>query len=76
MSDGYPLFGPKARFITRSCHPNINSFGFIYHPIFDRNWIVDTANKGLIDMIYSLLLILEFNDPMFRWDQVQLEEIA
>jgi len=38
--EGYPTFAPKARFITKVMHPNVNAHGRICHSIFDRNWFV------------------------------------
>ncbi|KAF3931222.1 hypothetical protein ABW19_dt0209355 [Dactylella cylindrospora] len=38
MDDQYPLFGPKARFITPILHPNINKHGRVCHSIFDRKY--------------------------------------
>lgn len=36
LPENYPAFAPKARFVTRTVHPNINPHGRICHSIFDR----------------------------------------
>ena len=36
LPENYPAFPPKARFVTRTVHPNINPHGRICHSIFDR----------------------------------------
>lgn len=83
MGDDYPLYAPKARFITPVYHPNINRHGRICHSILDRNWTTDTSTKDLIDTIYSLLLVPEFSDPIntvvtlnYHWDEVKFKEEA
>ncbi|KAF2824079.1 hypothetical protein CC86DRAFT_421855 [Ophiobolus disseminans] len=83
MGDDYPMFAPTARFITPIYHPNINRHGRICHSVLDRNWTVDTSNKDLVDIIYSLLLVPEFSDPIktvvtlnYHWDEVQFKEEA
>jgi len=36
MPTAFPAFPPKARFITKILHPNVNPHGRICHSIFDR----------------------------------------
>jgi ubiquitin-protein ligase len=81
MGTDYPLFPPRARFVTLIYHPNINHHGRICHSILERNWTVDTTNKDVIDNIYSLLLIPEFSDPInmvvtlnYHWSEAQFKE--
>jgi ubiquitin-protein ligase len=81
MEADYPMFPPKARFITPIHHPNINRHGRICHSILDRNWTADTTTKDVIDTIYSLLLVPEFSDPIntvvtlnYHWDEAQFKE--
>lgn len=83
MGDDYPLYEPKARFITPIYHPNINRHGRICHSIFDRDWTTDTSTKDIVDTVYSLLLIPESSDPIntvvtlnYHWDQVNFKEEA
>jgi ubiquitin-protein ligase len=83
VSNTYPMLPPGARFITPIYHPNINRHGCICHSILDRNWVVDTSTKDLVDTIYSLLLVPEFSDPIntvvtlkYHWNEVQFMEEA
>jgi ubiquitin-protein ligase len=65
MEEGrYPLFAPKARFVTRIHHPNVNRHGRICHSIFDRNWTMDTTNSMILSTIYGLLLAPDYSDPV------------
>jgi ubiquitin-protein ligase len=79
--EGYPTFAPKARFITRMKHPNINTHGRVCHSIFDRDWTSDTSMTTLLDSIYGLLLQPEYSDPVntmstlgFHHDQVEFAD--
>ena len=60
----YPLFAPRARFITRIHHPNVNRHGRICHSILDRNWTADTTNSMILSTIYGLLLAPDYSDPV------------
>ena len=62
--DNYPTFAPKARFITRIRHPNVNPNGRICHSIFDRDWTTDTTLKSVLDTVYGLLLQAEAGDAV------------
>jgi len=81
MDDNYPLFPPKARFVTPIFHPNISRHGKVCHSILDRNWTADTSNIQVLNTVYSLLLVPEFSDPIntvvtldLYWDEVQFGE--
>lgn len=76
--EGYPTFAPKARFITKIKHPNINAHGRICHSIFDRDYTSDLSMTTLLDSVYGLLLQPEHSDPVnttstlsFHHDQVE-----
>lgn len=76
--EGYPTFAPKARFVTKIKHPNINAHGRICHSIGNRNWTSDISMTTLLDSIYGLLLQPEHSDPVstiatlgFHHDQVE-----
>lgn len=62
--DEYPRVAPKARFVTRIKHPNVNAHGRICHSIFDRDWTSDTSMGIVIDTIYGLLYQPEYSDPV------------
>ena len=62
--EGYPTFAPKARFVTKIMHPNINAHGRICHSILTRDWTSDTSMTTLLDSIYGLLLQPEHSDPV------------
>ncbi|KAL1881945.1 hypothetical protein Daus18300_000999 [Diaporthe australafricana] len=62
--DGYPTFAPKARFVTKIRHPNVNAHGRICHSIFDRDWTSDTSMGAILDTIYGLLFQPESSDPV------------
>ena len=79
--DSYPTFAPKARFITKVKHPNVNSHGRICMAIFDRDWTSDTTMATLMDTIYGLLYQPETQDPVstsatlaYHHDQVEYAE--
>ena len=79
--EGYPTFAPKARFITKIKHPNVNMHGRICHSIFDRDWTSDISMSTLLDTIYGLLYQPEYSDPVnttttlgFHHDQVEFAE--
>jgi len=55
MEETYPTFAPKARFITKIHHPNVNAHGRICHSIFDRDWTSDTSMPTLLNTVYGLL---------------------
>ncbi|KAK6523109.1 hypothetical protein TWF694_006007 [Orbilia ellipsospora] len=65
MDESYPLFAPKARFITPMLHPNINKHGKICHSIFDRNWTTNTTNVQVLQSIFTLLSVPETTDAMY-----------
>ena len=80
-AEGYPTFAPKARFITKMKHPNVNAHGRICHSIFDRDWTSDISMSTLLDSIYGLLLQPEHSDPVnttttlgFHHDQVEFAD--
>lgn len=60
----YPNFAPKARFITKIRHPNVNPNGRICHSIFDRDWTSDTSMTAVLDTIFGLLMQPEHSDPV------------
>lgn len=60
----YPRLPPKARFVTKIKHPNINAHGRICHSIFDRDWTSDTSMGVVLDTIYGLLYQPEHSDPV------------
>ncbi|KAI0014255.1 hypothetical protein F4779DRAFT_612549 [Xylariaceae sp. FL0662B] len=62
--DGYPIFAPKARFVTKIKHPNINAHGRICHSIFDRDWTSDIGMATLLQAVYGLLYQPEHSDPV------------
>lgn len=62
--EGYPRLAPKARFVTKIKHPNVNAHGRICHSIFDRDWTSDTSIRAVIDTIYGLLYQPESSDPV------------
>jgi ubiquitin-protein ligase len=79
--EGYPTFAPKARFITKIKHPNVNAHGRICHSILTRDWTSDIKMTTLIDSIYGLLLQPEHSDPVstiatlgFHHDQVEFAD--
>lgn len=79
--EGYPTFAPKARFVTRIKHPNVNTHGRVCHSIFDRDWTTDTTMSTLLDSIYGILLQPEYSDPVnttttlgFHHDQVEFAD--
>lgn len=53
--EGYPTSAPKARFVTRIKHPNVNAHGRICHSILDRDWTTDTAMADVLSSVYALL---------------------
>nr|OQO19999.1 hypothetical protein B0A51_12261 [Rachicladosporium sp. CCFEE 5018] len=75
FEERYPAFAPKARFITRIKHVNVNLHGRICHSILDRNWTSDTSMSRLLD---GLLFQAELSDPIktsttlgYHHDQVE-----
>lgn len=79
--EGYPTFAPKARFITKIKHPNVNAHGRICHSIFDRDWTSDVSMTTLLDTVYGLLYQPEYSDPVnttttlgFHHDQVEFAD--
>lgn len=60
----YPRLAPRARFVTKIKHPNVNAHGRICHSIFDRDWTSDTSMGIVIDTIYGLLYQPEYSDPV------------
>lgn len=62
--EGYPRLAPKARFVTKIQHPNVNVHGRICHSIFDRDWTSDTSMGTILDTIYGLLYQPESSDPV------------
>lgn len=79
--EGYPTFAPKARFITKMKHPNVNMHGRICHSIFDRDWTSDVKMTTLLDTVYGLLYQPEYTDPVnttttlgFHHDQVEFAD--
>lgn len=62
--EGYPRLAPKARFVTKIKHPNVNAHGRICHSIFDRDWTSDTSMGAVLDTIYGLLYQPESSDPV------------
>jgi ubiquitin-protein ligase/uncharacterized protein YegL len=62
--EGYPRLAPKARFVTKIKHPNVNVHGRICHSIFDRDWTSDTSMGAILDTIYGLLYQPESSDPV------------
>ncbi|POS69278.1 ubiquitin-conjugating enzyme [Diaporthe helianthi] len=62
--EGYPRLAPKARFVTKIQHPNVNIHGRICHSIFDRDWTSDTSMGAVLDTIYGLLYQPESSDPV------------
>jgi len=81
LEENYPTFPPKGRFVTSIFHPNINRHGRICHSIFDRNWTSDTTLVQVLNIVYSLLLVPKFSDPVnavitldFHHDQVAFQD--
>lgn len=81
--EGYPRLAPKARFLTKIKHPNVNSHGRICHSIFDRDWTSDTSMGAVLDTVYGLLYQPEHSDPVnttttlgFFHDPVEFAEDA
>ena len=79
--EGYPTFAPKARFITKIKHPNVNAHGRICHSIFDRDWTSDISMTTLLDTVFGLLYQPEYSDPVnttttlgFHHDQVEFAD--
>lgn len=79
--EGYPTFAPKARFVTRILHPNVNSHGRICHSLFDRDWTTDTSMTTVLDTVYGLLYQSEMSDSVntgsslgFHHDQVEFAD--
>ncbi|KAK8037291.1 hypothetical protein PG991_000637 [Apiospora marii] len=62
--EGYPTSAPKARFVTRLKHPNVNAHGRICHGILDRDWTTDTAMADVLNSVYALLFQPENMDPV------------
>ncbi|KAK7973178.1 hypothetical protein PG988_007312 [Apiospora saccharicola] len=62
--EGYPTSAPKARFVTRIKHPNVNAHGRICHSILDRDWTTDTAMADVLNSVYALLFQPEYMDPV------------
>lgn len=60
----YPASAPKARFITKIKHPNVNAHGRICHSIFDRDWTSDTSMAAVLNCVYGLLFQPEYSDPV------------
>jgi ubiquitin-protein ligase/uncharacterized protein YegL len=79
--DRYPLFAPKACFVTRIKHPNVSLEGRICHSIFSRDYTTDTSMTRLLDTVYGMLLQVETSDPVnttitlgYHHDQVEFNE--
>lgn len=79
--DRYPLFAPKARFVTRIKHPNVSLEGRICHSIFSRDYTTDTSMTRLLDTVYGMLLQAETSDPVnttitlgYHHDQVEFND--
>lgn len=79
--ESYPTFAPKARFITKMKHPNVNAHGRICHSILTRDWTSDISMTTLLDSIYGLLMQPEYSDPVstiatlaFHHDQVEFAD--
>ncbi|KAI1083612.1 hypothetical protein F5B20DRAFT_577291 [Whalleya microplaca] len=62
--DDYPACAPKARFVTKIKHPNINTHGRICHSIFNRDWTSDIGMGMLLETVYGLLCRPEYSDPV------------
>lgn len=79
--EGYPTFAPKARFVTKIKHPNVNPHGRICHSIFGRDWTTDVGMTALLDTIYGLLFQPEHSDPVntlstlsYHYDEVEFSD--
>lgn len=79
--EDYPTFAPKARFVTKMMHPNVNPHGRICHSILTRDWTSDISMTTLLDSIFGLLLQPEHSDPVnvittlgFHHDQVEFAD--
>eukprot|EP01083_Nonionella_stella_P027728 76380_1 len=69
----YPQKAPKMRFITPIKHVNVNTYGRICHSIFDRNYTPDVKIRGILNVVYGLLLNPDWDDPL---DSVLRQEYA
>ena len=64
LTESWPTFAPRARFVTPIHHPNVNANGRICHSLFDRNWTSDTSCVNILNSIYGLLLSPDYSDPV------------
>lgn len=62
--DTFPTAAPTVRFVNAIKHCNVNAYGKICHPIFDREWTADTSMKTVLDTVYGLLLNPDRGDPI------------
>ena len=56
------MSGMLLRFLTPISHPNVTKNGRICHPIFNNNYRTETSIKDILTQVYSLLLVLDFDD--------------
>jgi len=60
----YPAKAPEMRFITPIYHSSITHNGKICHPIFNMKYTTDTSIRTILNYVYSLLLMQDFDDYM------------
>ena len=62
FGEGYPSKAPEMRFLTPISHPNVTQNGKICHPIFTTNYTTETSIRQILDNVYGLLLMQDFDD--------------
>lgn len=62
FGEGYPGKAPEMRFLTPIEHSNITKNGRICHPIFNTNYTTETSIRDILNSVYSLLLMQDFDD--------------
>lgn len=63
LPDNFPHRPPVARFVTPIYHANTNHHGLVCHAIVGRDWTTDTTIVRVLNSIFALLLVPEYNDP-------------
>eukprot|EP01066_Platyproteum_vivax_P009026 Platyproteum_vivax@DN3931_c0_g1_i1.p1 len=83
LPEGYPMEPPKARFLTKIYHPNIDKLGRICLDVLKDKWSPALQIRTVLLSIQALLSSPEPNDPLdaavadhFKRDRRGAENVA
>eukprot|EP01067_Filipodium_phascolosomae_P001331 Filipodium_phascolosomae@DN18_c0_g1_i1.p1 len=83
LPEGYPMEPPKARFLTKIYHPNIDKLGRICLDVLKDKWSPALQIRTVLLSIQALLSSPEPDDPLdasvaeeFKKDQKAAEAVA